>query len=86
MTKEQGGHYQAVSNCLITGNTIVRAGTVGILIGDGKDKDWGEKGIQKFAPENNRFTNNVIISSNGNFILPDHAPNNLIEGNIHRTE
>lgn len=81
MTKSQGGHYQAVSGCIITNNTIIDAAQVGILIGDGRNKDWQEKGIQRFAPENNQITHNLIVSGNGSFVLTDHAPDNLVEMN-----
>lgn len=86
MTKAQGGHYQAVSNCVITNNTIIDAGRMGILIGDGRNRDWKEKGVQKLAPENNRITNNLILSANDSFLLSDHAPDNLIENNTFRSQ
>lgn len=81
MTRNQGGHYQAVSDCVITDNTIIDAAEMGILIGDGRNRDWKEKGVQKFAPEKNRITNNLVISDGENFILIDQAPDNLIEKN-----
>ncbi|MCZ6674930.1 MAG: polysaccharide lyase 6 family protein [Verrucomicrobia bacterium] len=84
MTKEQGGHYQAVSHCKIIHNTIINAGRAGILIGDGRNRDWQEKGIQNIAPEGNSFQYNLISGSTSDLIIADHAPNNLIENNILR--
>jgi hypothetical protein len=86
MTKEQGGHYQAAGNCLVTNNTIVNAGRVGILIGDSRGKDWKEKGLQNIAPERNQILNNIITGSVGDLLFSDHAPNNTIVGNLfHRS-
>lgn len=86
MTKEQGGHYQAAGGCVITNNTIVGAQRAGILIGDGRNRDQQEKGIQNIAPEGNRVLNNIIVGSTGDLLLANHAPNNLIEGNLfHKT-
>jgi parallel beta-helix repeat protein len=81
MTRTQGGHYQAVSNCVIIQNTIIDPGQMGILIGEGRNRDWKEKGIQKFAPQKNRITNNLVISDDESFILSNHAPDNLVERN-----
>lgn len=82
MTKEQGGHYQAAGECLITNNTIVDAGKTGILIGDGRNRDWHEKGVQNIAPEGNRVIDNIVVGSTGDLLLSNHAPNNVIENNL----
>ncbi len=83
MTLEQGGHYQAANNCLITQNTIVNPAEVGIQIGVGRGKDWGsEKGSQSIAPINNRFVRNIISADQGDLLTHDHAPNNQISGNL----
>jgi hypothetical protein len=82
MTKEQGGHYQAAGNCTITNNTIIDAGRAGLLIGDGRNRDWQEKGMQSVAPQANRVLNNIIVGSTGDLLLANHAPDNLIEGNL----
>ena len=81
MTAQQGGHYQAVSECLITNNLIINADRAGIFIGDGRNKDWGEKGFQGIAPFKNQFTNNIIRGTKDTLLLSDHAPDNLREGN-----
>ncbi len=81
MTKEQGGHYQAAGNCMIENNTIINAAGPGILIGDGKDKDWNEKGIQNVAPTGNHFRNNLIIGQSLETFIVTHTPDNLLEGN-----
>ncbi len=82
MTKEQGGHYQAAGQCLIANNTIVNAGRTGIIVGDSRGADQEEKGIQNVAPEGNRLLNNIITGSTGDLLLVDHAPNNLVAGNL----
>ncbi|QXD23467.1 right-handed parallel beta-helix repeat-containing protein [Opitutia bacterium ISCC 51] len=83
MTSEQGGHYQAPSDCLITQNTVVNPGEAGIRIGDGRDKDWGtEKGIQSIEPKNNRFVRNIISGVQGDLLVHNLAPHNEIERNI----
>ena len=81
MTKEQGGHYQAAGNCMIENNTIINAAGPGILIGDGKNKDWKEKGIQNVAPTGNHFRNNLIIGQSLETFIVTHTPDNLLEGN-----
>lgn len=84
MTSGQGGHYQAVSHCLITRNTISNPGEVGILIGSGRNRDWQEKGIQNIAPNNNRFEYNLIEIEEGEHILVDHASDNILAHNLLR--
>ena len=84
MTREQGGHYQAVSHCLISHNTIAHAGEVGIFIGAGRGRDWQEKGLQNMAPQNNHFEHNLIQAENGDHIRDDQAPDNLILNNLLR--
>jgi hypothetical protein len=82
MTKGQGGHYQAAGECLITNNTIVNAKRAGILVGDGRGNAHGEKGVQNVAPEGNRMLNNIVTGSTGDLCLVDHAPGNLVAGNL----
>jgi len=82
MTREQGGHYQAAGQCLVANNTIVNAKRVGILLGDGRGRDGKEKGIQNVAPEGNRLLNNIVTGRTGDLFLVDHAPGNLIAGNL----
>lgn len=84
MTTEQGGHYQTVRNCVVTRNTVLDAGSYGILIGDGRDRDWEEKGMQSIAPRDNRFENNLIRATSGRHIQSNHAPNNIVTNNILR--
>lgn len=86
MTKDQGGHYQAVSHCIISDNTIIHPGKAGILIGDGRNIDWKEKGVQEFAPENNRIVSNLIIDPNNNFIVSVQSPDNVLRDNILRSD
>lgn len=87
MTMDQGGHYQAAGNCIITENTIVEAAKVGILIGDGGGKDWKEKGAQNVAPANNRFAGNIIVGSQGDLLVDKAGSANAIENNwFHRKE
>jgi len=81
MTKKQGGHYQAAGQCLIANNTIVNAKRAGILVGDRRGTDEGQ-GIQNVAPEGNRFLNNIVTGSTGDLFLVDHAPGNLVAGNL----
>ena len=81
MTKEQGGHYQAAGQCLITNNTIVNAKRAGILVGDRRGHDEG-KGIQNVAPEGNRLLNNIVTGTTGDLFLVDQAPGNLVAGNL----
>jgi len=82
MTVELGGLYQAVGHCLIAHNTVVNAGRAGILVGDGRDRDWGEKGIANQAPYENRFVNNVIAGKAGTLLVVDRAPENRVERNL----
>ena len=82
MTKEQGGHYQAAGQCLIANNTIVNAQQVGILAGDRRGADHGKKGIQHVAPAGNRLLNNIVTGATGDLFLVDHAPNNVVAGNL----
>jgi hypothetical protein len=82
MTKGQGGHYQAAGQCLVANNTIVNAKRVGILVGDGRGNDHKEKGIQNVAPEGNRLLNNIVTGTTGDLFLVDHAPGNLVAGNL----
>ena len=82
MTRELGGHYQAVGNCLIANNTVVNAGRAGILIGDSRGKDWGEKGLQQLPPYDNRTVNNIIAGSSGMLLKADGAPDNTIANNL----
>lgn len=82
MTKGQGGHYQAAGQCLITNNTIVNAERAGILVGDRRGADQGEKGIQNVPPQGNRILNNIVTGSAGDLLLVDHAPGNPVDGNL----
>ena len=82
MTKEQGGHYQAPSHCTIENNTIINAAQAGILIGDGKDKDWKEKGIQNVPPSENHFRNNLVICSTKNLFITNNASDNTFANNL----
>lgn len=82
MTKGQGGHYQAAGQCLIANNTIVNAARAGFLIGDSRGKDWKEKGVQNVAPEGNRILDNIITGSIGDLLSADHAPDNIVDGNL----
>jgi|GEM_PF-3751682 parallel beta-helix repeat protein len=82
MTREQGGHYQAAGECVIERNTIVDAGQVRILVGDGRDDDWGDKGLRNVPPEGNRIFDNAISGKAGDLLFADAAPNNEIEGNF----
>ena len=82
MTRGQGGHYQAAGQCLVANNTIVNAKRVGILVGDGRGRDGKEKGIQNVAPEGNRLLNNIVTGTTGDLFLVDHAPGNLVAGNL----
>jgi poly(beta-D-mannuronate) lyase len=81
MTKELGGHYQAVGNCLIKNNTIVNSGTVGLFVGTSKNRDAGEKGISTIAPYNNQIVNNIVVNNQGDVVKVDQSPNNMIVGN-----
>ena len=82
MTKDQGGHYQAAGQCVVSNNTIINARRAGILIGDGRNRDWKSKGIQNVAPLENRVLNNIITGTEGNLLFANHAPNNTIDGNV----
>ena len=85
-TVELGGIYQAVGHCLIANNTVVNAGREGIRIGFNRDYGkgkWKEKwGSLKFAPYGNRIERNVIVGSKGELLKTDHAPDNVIVGNL----
>jgi poly(beta-D-mannuronate) lyase len=81
MTKDQGGHYQAAGQCLIENNTIINAAGPGILIGDGKDKDWKEKGVQNVPPTSNQFRNNLVVGNSIDLFILSHAPDNTLEDN-----
>jgi poly(beta-D-mannuronate) lyase len=84
MTKEQGGHYQAPSHCIIENNTIINASGVGILIGDVKNKDWQEKGIQNVPPSENRFRKNMVLWPSPDLFIVNNASANILENNILR--
>ena len=81
MTKELGGHYQAVSNCLIKNNTVINSGSVGLYVGTSRNRDAGEKGISTIAPFNNQIVNNIVIGNQGDIVKIDHAPDNMIVDN-----
>ncbi|MGA1194899.1 MAG: polysaccharide lyase 6 family protein [Candidatus Latescibacterota bacterium] len=81
MTKELGGHYQAVGYCLIKNNTIINSGTVGLYVGSSKNSDAGEKGIATIAPYSNQIVNNIISNNQGEVVTIDHAPDNMITNN-----
>jgi poly(beta-D-mannuronate) lyase len=81
MTKELGGHYQAVGHCLIKNNTIVNSGTIGLFVGSSRNGDAGEKGISAIAPYSNQIVNNIVVSNQGEVVKIDHAPDNMILDN-----
>jgi nitrous oxidase accessory protein NosD len=85
MTRELGGHYQASTGCLVANNTIVDAGEVGIHIGAGGGRDWGERGIANVAPYGNRFINNIVVGSTETFLLSEDCPDNVVEHNLYYT-
>jgi len=82
MTREQGGHYQAAGQCLVTNNTIVNAKRAGILVGDGRGRVNKEHGTQNVAPEGNRVLNNIITGTTGDLLTVNHAPGNPVAGNL----
>ena len=82
MTKELGGHYQAVGHCLITNNTIVNAREVGLFVGTSRDRDGGEKGVSTIAPYANQIVKNIVVGNRGKVVVVDHAPDNMIEENV----
>lgn len=81
MTKELGGHYQAVSNCLIKNNTIIHSKNTGLFVGTSRNRDAGEKGTSTIAPFNNQIVNNIVVSNQGHVVQVDQAPNNIIKDN-----
>jgi len=82
MTREQGGHYQAAGQCVIANNTIINAKRAGILVGDGRGNAHAGKGVQNVAPEGNRLLDNIVTGSTGDLCLVNHAPGNLVAGNL----
>lgn len=81
MTKELGGHYQAVGNSLIKNNTIVNAAQTGLFIGTSRNGNAGEKGISTIAPYDNQIVDNIVIGNQGDIVTVDHAPDNMISNN-----
>jgi len=82
MTKDRGGHYQAVTGCAIVHNTVVDAGKTGMLVGDSKGEDSGDRGVKTIAPYRNEFVNNIISGSSGDLLQVVDAPDNRIVGNL----
>jgi len=82
MTREQGGHYQAAGECLITNNTIVNAKRAGILVGDGRGNVHEEMGIQTVPPAGNRILNNIVTGTTGDLCIVNHAPDNFVADNL----
>lgn len=85
--------YLPVYDCVITDNTIVDCGEMGILVGDKKnahyeDKKWAGRpwfGSAVMdctvAPYNNRIANNTVTGKAGKLIKATDASNNTIENN-----
>jgi poly(beta-D-mannuronate) lyase len=82
MTKELGGHYQAVTESLIANNTIIDAGKAGLLVGDGRGEDSNERGIKSIPPYKNIFRGNIIVGTTGDLLQVVYAPDNQIERNL----
>jgi hypothetical protein len=82
MTEGLGGHYQAVHDCLVTNNTIVNAAEIGIHIGSGGGRDWGEKGVASIAPSCNRFAKNIVVGDQGRLVQVEDARENEIADNL----
>jgi parallel beta-helix repeat protein len=84
---ELGGIYQAVGHCVVANNTIVNPDREGILIGFNRNyqmKDWG---VLRFSPYANRVERNVVVGSKAPLLRVDHAPGNVITGNLfHATD
>jgi poly(beta-D-mannuronate) lyase len=81
MTKELGGHYQAVGHCLIKNNTVINSGAVGLYVGSSKNSDAGEKGIATIAPYGNQIVKNIVIGNQGDVVKIDQAPDNMVTQN-----
>lgn len=81
MTKELGGHYQAVGHCFIKNNTIINSGTIGLYVGSSRNQDAGEKGISTIAPYANQIVNNIVVSNQGDVVKIDQASDNMITDN-----
>lgn len=86
MSLNLGGHYQAAGHCLIANNTIVNAGQIGIYIGSGGGKDWGEKGVADEAPYENRFVNNIVTGVSGQLLLVEGRENTIENNLLYATE
>ena len=82
MTIEQGGLYQAVTECLVAHNTVIDSEKVGLSVGTNRMRDRKEMGIAKHAPYGNRFVNNVFASDSGRHFVADQAPDNEVTQNL----
>ena len=81
MTKQLGGHYQAVAHCLVKDNTIVDSGRIGLFVGSSRNQDSGEKGISNIAPYSNQIVNNIVVNRRGEALKVDAESENLILDN-----
>ncbi|MBT5832406.1 MAG: hypothetical protein HOH77_19620 [Candidatus Latescibacteria bacterium] len=81
MTKELGGHYQAVGHCLIKNNTIINSGRVGLYVGASRNQGAGEKGVSTIAPYSNQIIKNIVVSNQGDAVKIDQSPDNMIVDN-----
>ena len=81
-TVELGGIYQAAAHCIVANNTIVNPGREGIRIGFNRNMELGKWGPSKFAPHSNRVERNIVVGSKAPLLLADHAPDNVIVGNL----
>jgi poly(beta-D-mannuronate) lyase len=81
MTRELGGHYQAVAHCLVKDNTIMDSGRIGLFVGSSRNQDSGEKGISNIAPYSNQIVNNIVVNRRGEAVKVDAATENLILDN-----
>ena len=82
MTIEQGGLYQAVTECLIAHNTVIDTEKVGLNVGINRMMDRNEMGIAKHPPYKNRFVNNVFEAASGKHVVVDQAPGNEFVSNL----
>jgi len=85
--------YTAVSHCIIENNTINSPRICGIKVGNNKGNTRPVSNPKKHAvlgtvyrqiypPVNNKILSNTIAAENGQHIIIDDAPDNLIEDNI----
>jgi hypothetical protein len=82
MMIEQGGLYQAVTECLVAHNTVIDSKKVGLNVGTNRLMDRKEMGVAKFAPYQNRFVNNLFVSDKGTHCIVNEAPENEVANNI----